>query len=99
MQCAPTTAATADPRKRNSEETSGLADERFDLFDELVLDLEVPCYFGNVDDKEQLGQQQRLNCRHAEMLQPFPDPDPNGEVIRIARFPARRAYFSCEANV
>jgi hypothetical protein len=58
-----------------------LADERFDLLGELVLDLEVPRHLGDVDDEKQLGEQQRFECGDAEVLEPLADADADGEVV------------------
>ena len=59
-------------------------DERLDLLDELVFDLEVPCRLGDVDHEEQIGDEQGLHGGHSEMLQPLADPHANGEIVRLA---------------
>ena len=70
----PATASRPHPEAMFARGLVQLADEGFDLLDELVLDLEVPGRLGDVDDEEQIRDQQRLDGRDAQVLQPLPIP-------------------------
>ena len=71
------------PRQRPGS-TGPLLDEGLDLLGELVFDLDVPRGLGHVDDEEEVRDQQRLEHRDAQVLQPLADPDADRVIARIA---------------
>ena len=62
----------------------GPFDEGPDVLHQLVLDLHVPGHLGHVHDDKQPGDDQRLDGRDPEVLDPFADADPNREVVRVS---------------
>ena len=81
-------AAAAAVRARDREPLSGrrLADERRRSACASLFSISsVPGHLGDVDDEEELGQQQRLDRGGREVLDPLADPDPDGEVVGLAR--------------
>jgi hypothetical protein len=80
---------SAGPHRHDSTSSGALlsptgpasGDERTDLLDELVFDLEIPRRLGHIDREEQVRKQQGLESCRCEVFQPLANTDADYAVI------------------